>query len=165
MREYIFRGKRVDNGEWVYGCLVNNLWVKSELTDSPGVATVEIIARLNDYECWEDLEDCGNIIEVMPETVGQYTGLKDKNGKMIFEGDIFFEEIEQDHGDERNYFVVTWINEWAMFSLLSISEKDEYIDTGIEHLDRMMPFNIEPDDIEKLHRAGNIHENNELLKH
>lgn len=94
----------------------------------------------------------------------QFIGLLDKNGTKIFEGDVYFEEIEHDHGDERNYFVVTWIDEWAMFSLLSISENYEYIDTGVEHLDRMMPFNIEPDDIEKLHRAGNIHDNPELLK-
>lgn len=67
MREILFRGKRIDNGEWVYG----------DLVQSPAHCVVQI------YE--QDL--CGDNFAVDPSTVGQYTGLT-ANGKKIFEGDI-----------------------------------------------------------------------------
>lgn len=73
MREMLFRGKRLDNGEWVEG----NLFAPDEVKHRK--APTEILVGTNIVRIsWE----------VDPATVGQYIGLKDKNGKRIFEGDI-----------------------------------------------------------------------------
>ena len=69
-REILFRGKRMDNGKWEYGFLSWN--------DSP---------RKRSYHINNDV--------VYSETVGQFTGLTDKNGTKIFEGDIVKTEIER----------------------------------------------------------------------
>lgn len=71
---YICRGKRKDNKEWIYGGIYYQK--KDEMKDE---AVYIITGSLSDIAC---------AVEVIPETVGQCTTLTDKNGKLIFTGDI-----------------------------------------------------------------------------
>ena len=83
---YLFRGKRKDNGEWIEGNLINCAFFNNDGFPIFYILDIDNI----EYDCWEDIAVEIRYLEVIPETVGQCTGLKDKNGKLIFEGDIVY---------------------------------------------------------------------------
>ena len=86
MREILFRGKRKDNGEWGYGDLIHN---DNGFNDQVFIAKL-IIGENEDKHQFDDDEILlgWSPYNVIPSTIGQYTGLTDKNGRKIFEGDI-----------------------------------------------------------------------------
>ena len=140
MREILFRAKQKDNGEWIegyYACESNHACFKGELK--------------HHHYIWKDVFMDWNLggleqYEIFPETVRQYTGLTDKDGNKIFEGDIC-----QTKGfpliDELP-FVVEWNPEECSFYWRDIKGTDEF-NIGVSQNTIVI---------------GNIHDNPELLK-
>ena len=130
MREILFRGKREYTGEWIEGYLY--------------------ITQRGQYEIsrYSKSYDCERYTSVViPSTVGQYTGLTDKNGKKIFEGDII---------DTPDRLVkVVWFEGNSQFDLHFIRYKDEVTTTN---------FNgIYMRDLKEYEVIGNIYDNKEIL--
>lgn len=138
MRAIKFRGKRLDNGEWLEGYYRGN---------NEGKAFISRIKR-------PPLS-----FAVDPETVCQFTGILDKNGKEIYEGDVLrsdeypYSDLEDDERD--NYFAVVYYHEeYARFVTVTITtpeSKVEGIWTGF-HKDVLR------EEMKKFEVVGNIHE-------
>ena len=120
-REILFRGRNIDTGEWVYGDL---------LCEDRIVYPVDHSLLCTDVD---------------PDTVGQFTGLTDRNGKKIFEGDII--------QDGNELYVVSWVTFDASFSKQVIVTDSV---CGFEHMDIN---NCKISDV-----IGNVLENPELLR-
>lgn len=134
-REILFRGKRLDNGEWIEG---------------DGIHYPKSINYLG--SCWIDgMGECANDwVQVDPATVGQFTGLCDKNGVKIFEGDIISTDIK------RPYLIVEFRDGCFMFNCN---------DGGEDYYDIMLPICKEAHtEYEYGEVIGNIHEDGEYAK-
>jgi len=135
MRQIKFRGQRIDTKEWVYGDVIHY--------DSGEIKILE-----QNYRIWDILEGA---YEVIPESVGQFTGLQDKNGNEVYEGDY-----------DNDYQVVSWCERgsgWAM-SIYDCPTK-EHICCHCYSCEGNYEISEIIDDIEII---GNIHDNPELLK-
>ena len=121
MREILFRGKRTDCEAWVEGDLI-------QAFRGNQLSSCSIMPNTPTAYCWK----------VDPETVGQYTGLTDKNGVRIFEGDII--RFEDDIG------YVIYTEGYARFL---VDSPNRYIS-----MDYSSEFEV----------IGNIHDNPEILK-
>ena len=106
-REILFRGKRVDNGDWGYGYAVKGNDKKYQMFIAASIGVGFFTGGIIAYE-------------VIPETVGQFTGLCDKNGKKIFEGDI----VESPNGTQG---FIEWQNAECAF-LVNIGDDWQTMD-------------------------------------
>jgi len=144
MREIKFRGLRIGSSEWVYGSLVNNLWVYSENGLYPHEKVHEIITDQFSCDDYDDMQANQQNVTVIPQSVGQYTGLKDLNGKEIFQGDILQTTTDK-------AMAVSWSNKYASFVL----NREGW---AFSH---WFGESCDPDQCVVI---GNIHQNPELLK-
>lgn len=140
---YLYRAKRVDNGEWVEGSLVTGVFFRLG-QEIPYM----FCPNLADYDCFEDFSEENGIFEVDPSTVCQCTGLLDRKGKLIWEHDILSGHIDNEFPEDETRERVVWHeNGWCT----SEPGYDDY-----EELDDF--------DSENFEVIGNVFDNPELLE-
>lgn len=110
MREILFRAKRVDNGEWVEGNLITN--ERDESKAYIGYIFDVRNGMIKDFD----------IVEVIPETICQYTGLLDKSGRRIWENDI----VKCNRRKGHDFFKVVWRKKYADFGVEPIGFGAQY---------------------------------------
>jgi hypothetical protein len=125
MREILFRGKDLDTKRWIYGDLVQTFAIDGILT--PCAISVPLLEPRTIY--------------IIPETLGQFTGMTDGAGTKIFEGDIC--ELEDDDGNTSRFTVV-----WDKFRFRVVQGDVFYYDLNGDFCDRAVVI-------------GNIHDNTE----
>ena len=140
MREIKFRGKRVDNGEWVYGDLIRGYENQRRFIAYDQMAFTYA-------ECGIERVATERFLEVITETVGQYTGLKDKNGVEIYEGDFVTAHAQAYRvvGEVRSRIDGLWL-----------------LYPAYQH-GKLWGLNPNPKGQTKVEIIGNIHDNPELL--
>ena len=143
MRDILFRGKRCDNGEWVQGFYLraDHHWHKN------GIHKDWIALGASANGGWFALH---NKYAVKAETVGQYTGLTDKNGKKVFENDIIVICYETDGEEFTETKRVHYNEKKCCWYPMRWEECCEYCDHYTE--------------VKSIEVIGNIHDNPELLK-
>lgn len=138
MREILFKAKRKNNGEWVEGC-----YAESKGKTFIGI---DISISIDEFEVF-----CTPIIrwiEVDPETLCQFTGRCDKNGKKFWENDILMAHLDKSYPEDATYETVEWnINGWGTRENGSMDR---------EYLGEF--------DLEHYEVVGNIFDNKELLQ-
>lgn len=140
MREIKFRGKRVNGGEWVKSMTISHGTIKRKMS--------EVFFEINP----------GKWVGIIPNTIGQFTGLKDKNRKEIYEGDL----IKAPSG--RIYAVIfsTWKHEEKREFPKVI---DLYEHTGwCISLDGVNPCDLLDSEVCQGSIIGNVYDNPELMK-
>lgn len=135
MREILFRGKRCDNGEWVQGFLLKEC---NYATCSWNLAIEYKTDRFGKFAY--------DVAEIATETVGQFTGLTDKNGKKVFENDIIVICYETDGEEFTETKRVHYNEKECCWYPMRWEEYCEYCDHYTE--------------VKSIEVIGNIHDNN-----
>ena len=136
MRTIKFRGKRVDNGEWVYGDLVGNCYIIPKLNYVSSMQ-FELETTNRSIECELEYID--------PSTLGQFTGLQDKNGVDVYEGTIISNHMDFEGYDCDHTFEMKWVENRMKW-------------VGIDNNDSCEVYELNDYEV-----IGNIHDNKELI--